>query len=379
MALQRPYINNKFISYEGDKTFTDLSIATRLIDDYTGEEPEGAVKVMIKKGNIKCYKNPGGYYIFTNLDDGNFTVDVESDLYFHEESTIDTLKLKTLDAIPLVFESVGPLIGKTNAQLKDVSKLQKGYVIEFRNTKGETQEKTIKEIDVDNRVIKWRKGLKKPVSAFLFTWGDVPGIEEEKERLRNFLMTDLDINWVKKANIQKINENTIHVFIPKKHVPEDEGNVPEDEESLDIILDRTKRETIIKIKDGPEYKLWTEKEGIYFKIYGGTVRAQKYLAGIILKPKPFYPFPDHATLVRGWLVSKVDSNEIPVNEAIVKVVDYEIETKTDGNGEFVLYFNKIENNNIKIEIEKNGGLVLPIDAIIEEGKTNIVGKIVLPL
>lgn len=370
MALLRPFITDKFISYEGDKIIKDLSMAIRLIDDYTGGEPEGTVKVVIKNGNIKSYKNPGGYYIFTDLDAGNYTVDIESDLYFHEESVIDTLKIKALDAIALEFQSAGPLIDKTNAQLKDVSKLQRGYFIEFRNTVGETEEKSIEELDFTNNVIRWRKGLKKHFSAFLFTWDNVPDIEEEKERLRTFLMTDLDINWVRTADIRKMDENTIQVS--------------KEENSLNIILDRDKGETTIKIKDGPEYHLWTKKEGTDFNIYGGTVRAQNYLAGIILKPKPFYPFPDHATLAKGWIVSIIDSKEIPVNEAIVKVVDYEIETESDGNGEFVLYFNKIKNKNsgnkqkeedeIKIEIEVNSKHKT-IDAIIEEGKTNDLGKI----
>jgi len=77
-------------------------------------------------------------------------------------------------------------------------------------------------------------------------------------------MTDLDINWVKKSKYPEKWWNTIHVFIPKKNVPE-EGNVSEDEESLDITLDRDKGETTIKIKDGPEYNLWTGKEVIDFK------------------------------------------------------------------------------------------------------------------
>lgn len=369
MTLQRPFITNKFVSYEGDKNITDLSIAIRLIDDYTGGEPDGAVKVVIKKGNIKSYKNPNGYYIFTDLDNGNYTIDIESDLYFHEESAIDSLKIKTMDAIALEFQSAGPLIDKTNAQLKDVSKLQRDYVIEFRNTKGETEEKSIKELDSTNNVIKWRKGLKKHFSAFLFTWGNMPDIEEEKERLRTFLMTDLDINWVRNADIRKMNENTIHIS--------------KDENSLDIILDREKVETTIKIKEGPEYDIWTKKEGLDFKIYGGTVRAQNYLVSIILKPRPFFPFPDHATLLRGSIVSNVDSKEIRVNEATVKVVDYEIETKSDGNGEFVLYFNKIKNKNssnkpkeeeITIEIEINSKHKT-INALIEEGKTTVLGKI----
>jgi len=72
--------------------------------------------------------------------------------------------------------------------------------------------------------------------------------------------------------------------------------------------------------------------------------------------------------VRGRIVSKVDSNEIPVNDAIVKVVDYEIETKSDENGEFVLYFNEIKNNNIKIEVEINGK-INNVETILEKGKT----------
>jgi hypothetical protein len=462
MALQRPYITNKFISYEGDKIFTDLSIAIQLIDDYTGEETGCAVKVVIKKGNIKSYKNPSGYYIFTNLEDGNYSVDIESDLYFHEESAIDTLKIKTLDAIDLEFQSAGPLLNKTIAQLKDVSKLQKDFVIEFGNTKGETEEKSIKEIDSNNKVIKWRKGLKKHVSAFLFTWSKVPDNDEETKRLRDFLVEDLDISWVKDAinlfswdhipgndneklinflkdrfginwaetaNIEKIdNDKTISLnleskfiflklnddqtkasliiddvrteeFVAKmengklkiydaliKKIDENTIRVSKDDDSLDIALDRDNVETTIKIKDGPEYKLWTKKEGMEFKIYGGTVRAQNYIAGIILKPKPFYPFPDHATLVRGSIVSIVESKEIPVDNATVKVVDYEIETESDGNGEFVLYFNEIKNNKnnnkqkeveIRIEIEKNG-VYKTLETIIGEGKTIVLGKIVFP-
>ncbi|CAG1769668.1 hypothetical protein BAC3_00455 [uncultured bacterium] len=370
MALQRPYITNKFISYEGDKIVTNLSIAIRLIDDYTGGETEGTVKVVIKKGNIKSYKNPDGYYIFTNRVDGNYTFDIESDLYFHEESAIDTLKIKTLGAIALEFQSAGLLIGKTSAQLKDVSNLQKNYFVEFCNPKGETEEKSIKEIDSTNKVIKWRKGLKKHFSAFLFTWGKVLDVEEEKERLLKFLKDELDVGWMKDVIIWKIDENTIRIS--------------EDDNLLDIILDRDKEEITIIIKNGPTYNLWTKKEGIDFKIFGSTVRAQNYIAGIILKPKPFYPFSDHATLVRGSIISNVE--EIPVNEAIVKVVGYEIETESDGNGEFVLYFDEIKNENSKnkpkkdeiiIEIEKNGGHK-SLETIIEEGKTKVLGKIVFP-
>jgi hypothetical protein len=362
MALQRPYITDKFTSYEGDKIFTDLSIALWLIDDYTGEEPVGPIKVIIKKSKIKGFKNLSGYYIFTDLADGNYTVDIESDFYFNEESIIDTSMIKILDTVILEFESVGSLKGKTSAQLKDVSKLQKDYVVEFRNPKGETEQKSIIELDPINKEIKWRKGLKKHFSAFLFTWGNVPDNNEEKERFLNFLKDDLDVGWVKDADIRKIDENTIHIS--------------KEEDSLEITLDKDNEEVTIKIKDNT-YTLRAKKENGNYNIYGSTVRALSYVAGIILKPKSSYPFSDRANLVRGSIVSIVDSNKIPVNNAIIKVIDHEIETKSDENGEFVLYFREFKIGQIQITVEKNGIHKSKSIALVGREKV-FMGEIIFP-
>jgi len=66
------------------------------------------------------------------------------------------------------------------------------------------------------------------------------------------------------SNIQKKDENTIHVFIPKKHVPEDEVNVSEDEESLDITLYRDRGETNNKNKRWSGIQSMDRKRGHRF-------------------------------------------------------------------------------------------------------------------
>lgn len=93
---------------------------------------------------------------------------------------------------------------------------------------------------------------------------------------------------------------------------------------------------------------------------------------IPLKPLPSYPFSNRATLIRGLLT---DSGENPVDDAIIKVTNPNIETRSDKRGEFVLYFNNIKNENISIEFEKNGK-IKPVNTTLEEGMMKSLGKIV---
>lgn len=161
MAFTRPYITDKLISYEGDKRFTHLSLAIWLIDDSTGKEPVGSVKVTAKKdGNKKIngVKNPSGYYIFNDLSDRIYTIGIESDIYLHKERTVDISKIKTLDTVTLEFESSGPLKGETSTQLRNISELQADYIVEFSNPDGETEQRSIREIE--DKTIKWKKALK---------------------------------------------------------------------------------------------------------------------------------------------------------------------------------------------------------------------------
>ena len=93
---------------------------------------------------------------------------------------------------------------------------------------------------------------------------------------------------------------------------------------------------------------------------------------IILKPKPVYPFPVSATLVRGLV-----SNTGPVVKALVSVTGKTIETITDERGEFVLYFKGIKEEDITIEIRKDGN-TKAVNTTIEEGKTISLGIIIFP-
>ncbi len=59
------------------------------------------------------------------------------------------------------------------------------------------------------------------------------------------------------------------------------------------------------------------------------------LIEIFLIPRVSYPFPPGATLIRGGVVDGAGS---PVPDAVVRQKGRDVATKTDGNGEFVLFF-----------------------------------------
>ncbi len=64
---------------------TNLSVAIWLIDDYTQREPIGKSKVAIMEGNVKAIRNPSGYYVFNDLEAGEYEVIIESRFYFSEK------------------------------------------------------------------------------------------------------------------------------------------------------------------------------------------------------------------------------------------------------------------------------------------------------
>lgn len=97
------------------------------------------------------------------------------------------------------------------------------------------------------------------------------------------------------------------------------------------------------------------------------------VVAIELKPKPSYPFPGHATLVRGL----VEGAGGPVVNADMEVVGKTIKTITDEKGEFVLYFEGIKEENITIEIKKDGS-TKSVNTTVKEGKTVSLGVIIFP-
>ena len=70
---------------------------------------------------------------------------------------------------------------------------------------------------------------------------------------------------------------------------------------------------------------------------------------LTLKPTPAYPFPRGATLIRGIIQ---DTDGKPVSGATVEVIGKEIENKTTEEGEFVLYFKNLTEDDI---IKVGGG------------------------
>lgn len=90
MAFITPIVTDKFIAHPGDVILNKLSLAVWMIDDFTKTKPIGNINVAIKEGNIKALQNLSGYYLFTDLVAGNYTVVVESDLYFPQETTVNT-------------------------------------------------------------------------------------------------------------------------------------------------------------------------------------------------------------------------------------------------------------------------------------------------
>jgi len=64
---------------------TELAFAVRLVDDFSNREPIGGVDVSLKDRKKKPVKNISSYYLFLDLPDDSYTVQVRSDYYFDEE------------------------------------------------------------------------------------------------------------------------------------------------------------------------------------------------------------------------------------------------------------------------------------------------------
>lgn len=372
MALKRPYVTNTFASYEGDKKITQLSLAIGFVDDFSNSEPLCPINVKIKKKMIKSIENLSGYHIFTDLPDDTYILDIESDLYFHENKEIDTVKIKNLDSITLNFDTFGPAEKDTSVRLTDNSNLLEGYVVEFRNSVGETEQRRLIPIDSEN-TIKWKKKLQYEFgkkSRCLFRWENVPDNESDTDRLIQFLKDYLNLFWVESATVLKENENTIKISNGDK--------------SVEITLDQVIEKALLKINDDQIYHLQIEEKDSVHNIYASTVRALDYLIEINLKPFLSYPFPDYVTLIRGLILN---SEEDPIEEAQVKVVDYEIETKSAENGEFALYINKLNEFNVfgkngdtkKIDILiKKNEEQKTVKTVFVKGKMKFLGKITFP-
>lgn len=147
-------------------------------------------------------------------------------------------------------------------------------------------------------------------------------------------------------------------------------------------------ENIKAVKNRSGYYIFTDMaggnhkisiiSGIYFSqeltVNTSLLNPKDPVIDIILKPVPCYPFPSNATLIRG-VISNPDPNMI--NKLKIKAIEPKLETTTDENGEFVLYFKNMKNKKITVEIMKNN-LSKSVNTNLEEGKTRSLGNIIFP-
>ena len=86
----------------------------------------------------------------------------------------------------------------------------------------------------------------------LFSWDNVPG--NDSDRLRRFLLDDLDIDWAENAEIRKSEDgNTISIF--------------NDENSAEIKIDKKKEMATLKTRDGRTHKLKVNEENGKLNMY----------------------------------------------------------------------------------------------------------------
>jgi hypothetical protein len=90
MALESPFVTEKFLAYISDVVESNLTFAAVLTDEYTPEGPVGGVQVKLKEKGSNVSKNLSGYFLFTDLGTGIYTIRVESDHYFPAEKSVDT-------------------------------------------------------------------------------------------------------------------------------------------------------------------------------------------------------------------------------------------------------------------------------------------------
>lgn len=118
---------------------------------------------------------------------------------------------------------------------------------------------------------------------------------------------------------------------------------------------------------------------------------QAPLETVTLSPKPSYPFPANATLVRGTVTRGAPAVGVP--RAVVATtyeqvdpddkdltVAVDVQTQTDRDGHYVLFFRKLSDKAQEVEITatKDGAVFPPRKVTITEGATLKAGPLHLP-
>jgi hypothetical protein len=70
-----------------------VSLAVRLVDDYSGRAPVGRLEISTRNGSAKPIVNSSGYRVFTNLSPGEYQVRVQAEYYFDAQTTVRLTEL----------------------------------------------------------------------------------------------------------------------------------------------------------------------------------------------------------------------------------------------------------------------------------------------
>lgn len=94
-------INGIFIGSSTKK----LSLAINLLDNYTSRGVVNNLDVLIKDLNVKPIRNPSGYYLFFDLPDDNYTVQVKGGEYYFDEEK-EAVRPENLDELNPVIDII---------------------------------------------------------------------------------------------------------------------------------------------------------------------------------------------------------------------------------------------------------------------------------
>jgi len=337
----------------GDILCNSVSATIQLMDDFTGKKPLGPIQVLIQKKFLFEWNSIHGSHDERLKKFLNQGFGIEWVL----KATIGKIEEnRTIKVYDEVNEEHTILLQLNKKKTSVTLKFYDDRTIELIARRQNGQLNIFSERDI--------RSIKNPSGYYIFN--DLPSgtyivdiepelyfNEERKVCILEFDTTGpaAETKKIKLKDISELQDEDVVEF----------RNPSGDVEKRGINVDSKSREIS-----------WEDKLNFDFSKKGSTVLALKYLeTEIKLKPRPAYPFPGHATLIRGLVL-----NNDPVPDAIVKDVTNSMTTKTNKNGEFVLYYIGIKDGTgIDIEILKNSDSKQLTDITITPGKTLSLGKI----
>ena len=89
---------------------TRLSLAVYLTDDYSGRGGylDGDVTVSLKGQKTESFRNPGGYYLFLDLPEGSYTVQINGGEYYFDKEKEDVTPADLKKKSPVINITLKP-------------------------------------------------------------------------------------------------------------------------------------------------------------------------------------------------------------------------------------------------------------------------------